>query len=332
MSKLIDVDFQSKRSIADGVYMITPLKNSGPLLPNTIVSVENGETSVPIMNFSEEPLNLFCGEPIGTFSTTEDYELIETTLSFSETDKNKFLNSIATIVEQDQGPLAEAQIPTTVVEPTVEDPDDKIITHKFELGEVKIGNQLTEDEQQKLLKLIIDFKDVLAFDGRLGRTRLIQYQIDIDRTNPVHVRPYRVSPQQRSDIIKQAKSMLEAGIIEESRSEWNSPIILMKKSEEKGGGYRFLADFREINKKTKNWCYEIPLISDYLRSLAGYKLFCTLDANQGFYQVPIREKDKEVTSFIVPGYGSFQYCVMPTGAKCSPITFQTLMHCALGSF
>jgi hypothetical protein len=81
--------------------------------------------------------------------------------------------------------------------------------------------------------------------------------------------------------------MLDQVVIEPCKSPWSSPITIIKKPEDKGGGYRFVNDYREINKLTKNWAYQLPLVSDYFRSLAGYSVFTSLDANQGFYQIPV---------------------------------------------
>lgn len=49
--------------------------------------------------------------------------------------------------------------------------------------------------------------------------------------------------------------MLDQGVIEPCKSPWSSIIIIIKKPEDKGGGYRFVNDYREINKLTKNWAY-----------------------------------------------------------------------------
>jgi hypothetical protein len=125
--------------------------------------------------------------------------------------------------------------------------------------------------------------------------------------------------------------MLDQGVIEPCKSPWSSPIIIIKKSEDKGGGYRFVNDYREINKLTKNWAYQLPLVSDYFRSLAGYSVFTSLDANQGFYQIPVKLEDRDITAFIVPGFGTFRYKKMPMGSKTSAQTFQCLMDIVLGS-
>ena len=62
-----------------------------------------------------------------------------------------------------------------------------------------------------------------------------------------------------------------------------------------------------------------------LRKLGeGYKFFSKLDLKSGFYQIPIREMDKEKTAFVT-SFGLYQFNVLPMGLKNSPPTFQKVM-------
>ena len=313
----IPIDFEHKRYVTNGDYHLTHADTSPLFIPNCLVFATDGSTFALIANLSNDIQTISRGQTVGKYESVKGMSVTETDLSLNNDEPNGRLNCNSDILRD----LC-----------TLYEPDERLTVLKFNLGEIKIGDNLTTSEKDNLIALLTEFKDVMAFDGRLGRTDLIEYQIDIDRRHPIHVAQFPVSPQQRTDIIKQAKTMLDQDIIEPSRSPWSSPIILLKKSESKGGGFRFVTDFRQINDKIKNWVNELPLISEYLKSRAGFKIFTTLDANQGFFQVPIREEDKEITSFIVPSMGSFQYKVMPMGSKCSSSTFQALMDRALGSF
>ena len=129
--------------------------------------------------------------------------------------------------------------------------------------------------------------NILAFDGRLGCTNLIEYRIDLLDTQPVHVKPYRCSPEQRKELYKNVDELLDLGVIEKSRSPWSSPLMILKKPKEKGGGWR-VVDFRLVNNKTKNWMYEIPRVEEYLNNLGNSCYFSTLDAAKGYFQISIR--------------------------------------------
>jgi len=55
--------------------------------------------------------------------------------------------------------------------------------------------------------------------------------------------------------------MRSQGVIEESRSPWVSPAVLVKK---KDGSLRFCVDFRKLNSVTKKDSYPLPRIEDIL--------------------------------------------------------------------
>ena len=48
-------------------------------------------------------------------------------------------------------------------------------------------------------------------------------------TNPVYIPAYRLPHSQRQVVEQQIKEMLEQGVIENSRSPWNSPLSLVPK-------------------------------------------------------------------------------------------------------
>ena len=72
----------------------------------------------------------------------------------------------------------------------------------------------------------------------------------------------------------------------------------------------------------------LPRIDSTLDSLADTKYFSTLDLASGYWQVEVREVDKEKTAFSTP-QGLFEFNVMPFGLTNAPATFQRLMECML---
>ena len=67
--------------------------------------------------------------------------------------------------------------------------------------------------------------------------------------------------------------MLEKGVIQLSDSPWSSPIVLAKKD----GSVRFCIDYRKVNAITRKDAYLLPRIDETLDTLAGSKLYTTLD-------------------------------------------------------
>ena len=65
----------------------------------------------------------------------------------------------------------------------------------------------------------------------------------------------------------------------------------------------------------------LPTVEDTLARLAGSTVFSTLDANSGFWQVPLTESASKLTTFITP-VGRFKFLRMPFGITSAPEIFQ----------
>ncbi|MGH0125953.1 UNVERIFIED_CONTAM: hypothetical protein FKN15_025173 [Acipenser sinensis] len=135
------------------------------------------------------------------------------------------------------------------------------------------------------------------------------------------MRPYRVPETRRSAIREEVKEMLEAGVIEESTSEWSSPIVMVPKPD---GKWRFCNDFRKVNDVSKFDAYPMPRIDELLESIGKARYISTLDLAKGYWQIPLSPGSKEKTAFSTPD-GLYQYTVMPFGLHGAPATFQRLM-------
>ena len=73
-------------------------------------------------------------------------------------------------------------------------------------------------------------------------------------------------------------------------------------------------DYRELNKSTLPDAYPTPCLSHIVESLAGSKVFSSLDAAQAFHNVPIEEDSQDATAFVCM-YGLFKFKRMPFGLK-----------------
>ena len=116
--------------------------------------------------------------------------------------------------------------------------------------------------------------------------------------------------------------MQQTGVISCSNSAWSSPIVLVRK---KDGEPRFCVDYRALNKCTKKRSYPLPRIDDSLDQLSCCRYFSTLDLKSGYWQIPMKEKDKEKTAFTCH-WGLFHFNVMPFGLCNAPATFQHLCY------
>lgn len=125
---------------------------------------------------------------------------------------------------------------------------------------------------------------------------------------------------------EEIKQLLRDGLIEESRSPWSSPVVLVPK---KDGTMRLCADYRKINKVTKVDAFPMPRIDDLIDGLAGAKYISTLDLTKGYWQILVAKESIPKTAFTTP-FGHYQFKVMPFGLVGAPATFQRIMNKMLG--
>lgn len=185
---------------------------------------------------------------------------------------------------------------------------------------------LTSENKQKLKDLIVEFQDIFSSpEGPLGRTQLVEHEINTGNQKPVKIPPRRLPWSQKEIIDNEIDTMLEQNIIEPSSGPWSSPVLLVVK---KDGSPRFCIDFRKLNTLVEKDAYPLPRIDDIIDTLAGQQWFCTLDLASGYWQIPIAKKDKVKTAFS-SHRGLFHFNVMPFGLSNAPATFERLMETVL---
>ncbi|MGL5956298.1 MAG: reverse transcriptase family protein, partial [Brevinema sp.] len=115
---------------------------------------------------------------------------------------------------------------------------------------------------------------------------------------------------------------LERGFIRPSTSPAASSFFFVGK---KDGGLRPCIDYRQLNARTVQQPYPLPLVPATLEELRGARIFTKLDLRSAYNLVRIREGDEWKTAFITPA-GHYEYLVMPYGLSIAPSVFQTFMN------
>lgn len=170
-------------------------------------------------------------------------------------------------------------------------------------------------------------KDLFAEkDEDLGRTKLVEMNIDTGDHSPINLKAYRTPLTKRTIIEEQIKNMLGADVIRPSRSPWAFPVVIVDK---KDGSKRFCVDYRKLNDITSKYQWNLPHIDDILASLGGSKHYSCLDLRSGYWQVPMNEKDRPKTAFI-SHKGLFEFNVLPFGLCNAPSVFCELMEKVVG--
>uniref|UniRef100_A0A0K8UP46 Retrovirus-related Pol polyprotein from transposon 297 n=1 Tax=Bactrocera latifrons TaxID=174628 RepID=A0A0K8UP46_BACLA len=127
--------------------------------------------------------------------------------------------------------------------------------------------------------------------------------------------------------------MLRQGIIKESNSSYNSPLLIVSKNQDNSRKkkWRTVIDYRKLNEVTIDDKFPIPHIETILSKLGKAQYFTTIDLAKGFHQVLIKEEDRPKTASSTP-QGHFEFIRMPFRLKNAPATFQRLMNSVLREY
>lgn len=85
---------------------------------------------------------------------------------------------------------------------------------------------------------------------------------------------YCVSQVERRVIQAHVRDMLDKGVIQESSSQWLSPVVLAHKRD---GTWRSCVDYQKLNNITIKDSYLLPHIDNILDSLHGAHYFSSMD-------------------------------------------------------
>ena len=108
-------------------------------------------------------------------------------------------------------------------------------------------------------------------------------------------------------------------------TEWCSGMILVQK---KSGNVRICVDLKHLKENVLREVHPMPQVDETLALLAGAKVFSKLDANSGFWQVPLTEPSRHLTTFITP-FGQYCFNKLPFGISITLEFFQKHMSAIL---
>lgn len=167
---------------------------------------------------------------------------------------------------------------------------------------------LTDSQRKELDQVIKLFPNCINLG--LGRTSLLSHSIDTRNAKPVKQRLYSLSPAKQNEAYQELDRMLEAGVIQESRSSWCAPVAIVHKA---NGKPRLCLDARKLNELTVKDAYPMPLIEGLLSRLDRTKYITSIDLKDAFWQIPLDPESREKTAFAVPGRPLYDFVTMPFG-------------------
>lgn len=155
---------------------------------------------------------------------------------------------------------------------------------------------LDQQQRKQLGDLLCTNEETFALGG--APTTQAEHCIIVpENQRPIASPPYRLSPSKKDLLQKEIKKRIAENTIEECESPWAAPVAMVPKPNE---DMRLCIDYRRLNEVTISDKYPMPRIEDLLHAAKNTKFMTTLDLRSGYYQVQVRECDREKTAFITP--------------------------------
>jgi hypothetical protein len=161
-------------------------------------------------------------------------------------------------------------------------------------------------------KLLSESGDIISADQHdLGRSDALKHEIELSDRTPVYTQQYRLPLEQIELVKDHLHAWLKAGIVEASRSKYNSPVFCVPKKD--SNKLRVVLDYRKLNAKCLPDKYSIRPVDQCIEEIghAQSQFFSCIDLRSGFWQLPLEDKSRHLTAFTIPGVGQFQYTVAP---------------------
>ena len=150
------------------------------------------------------------------------------------------------------------------------------------------------DFKYRLNSLLREYKDIFEGTGALKNFEL-NIQIDPSVQQCVQ-KPRRLPFLMKKQVAAEIRKLLDQDFIEPvtSSPEWLSPLVCVPK---KNWDVRFCADMRKANTAIIRNYYPIPTLDEILYEVNGAKILSKLDLAQGYHQIVLGEKSRDITTF-----------------------------------
>ena len=111
----------------------------------------------------------------------------------------------------------------------------------------------------------------------------------------------------------------------EDPTPWCAGMVIVPK---KMGAVRICVDLKPRNESVLREVHPIPRVDEALAQLTGATIFSKLDANSGFWQIPLSAESRPLTTFIKP-FGRYHLNKLPFAISSVPELFQRRMNAIL---
>ena len=230
-------------------------------------------------------------------------------------EKVRMVTSVIEDEESDEGPgLIKLQ-----------DRKDLILVETKNLSsihDIRFGEELTDKQVREAKNLVAQYQDI--FSDIPKRTNLESLKITLRSDECVQSRPYPVPVHLKEKLDTEIDEMLKLGIISKVSypSKFCSPIVTVKKPD---GSLRICVNFKRVNNLLVPDPEPTNLADDIFNQIGGSRFYSKFDMARGYWQIPIEEESKDVTTFTCHR-GLFRFNVLPFGIQSGSQVFCRAMR------
>jgi len=171
-------------------------------------------------------------------------------------------------------------------------------------------------------RIIADYPQLFQGLGTLGEP--CDIHVDPEAKPLAIFTPRRVPFPIRDKVKEELMRMESQGVISKIQdpTPWCAGMVAVPKS---SGSIRICVDLKPLNQSVRRQVFPLPTVDEVLSKLSGAKLFSKLDANSGFFQIPLAPSSRPLTTFITP-FGRYHFNKLPFGLTSAPELFQQRME------
>ena len=168
-----------------------------------------------------------------------------------------------------------------------------------------------------------EFNDLFEGLGELEGEHHIEINPEVKPViHPPRKVPFTLLPKLKQEL----ERMEQLGAIEkvDHAREWVNSIVIVEKPD---GNLRLCLDPKHLNRTVKREHFQHPTAAEITSKLTGAKVFCKLDAKDGFWHVKLDHPSSLLAIFNAP-FGRFKFNRLPFGLNSSNEVFQKKMQFA----
>ena len=178
------------------------------------------------------------------------------------------------------------------------------------------------------LSLIHNFHDIFSdTDKDIGFSDAVPHHVKMKTQEPIYRKQFTVPWSQRQFIESEVDKLLQQGVIERTRSFYNSPVFCVAKPHTNGQKLRMVIDYRMINSNAYADYWSMSDVSECLTRVGanGSDVFSATDLTAGYHQAELHVDSRDPTAFTI-GDRSYRFRRIPFGLSGAPATFSRLMN------